>query len=180
MAIYNTSSDAANTAVRAFLTKVGELYLGRSFNTSSGFGKQTWLRIKNEVFNGRCAYCDSKSVSLQIEHLVMFNRSEYGLHHPGNIVPCCKECNKRTKDSNGNYLTWREHLKIICKQKSDFKERESKIDESIKSENYPCLNEKEQHAIRVIANTLYENIKNESNKSLSLYKELDEVFVKQG
>ena len=27
MAIYNTSSDAANTMVRAFLTKIGESYL---------------------------------------------------------------------------------------------------------------------------------------------------------
>ena len=180
MAIYNTSSDAANTAVRAFLTKVGEFYLGRSFNTSSGYGKETWLRIKNEVFDGRCAYCDRNFVSLQIEHLVMFNRSEYGLHHPGNIVPCCKECNKRTKDSNGHYLNWRDHLKVICKQKDEFKRRESRISKNIQDENYPTLNEKEQHAIRVIANSLYENIKNESNKSLSLYKELDEVFVKQG
>ena len=36
MAIYNTASDAANTAVRAFLTKVGEFYLGRTFNTGTG------------------------------------------------------------------------------------------------------------------------------------------------
>ncbi|CAE6902108.1 HNH nucleases [Vibrio sp. B1FIG11] len=36
MAIYNTASDSANTAVRAFLTKVGEHYLGHSFNTGSG------------------------------------------------------------------------------------------------------------------------------------------------
>ena len=36
MAIYNTPADAANTAVRAFLTKVGEFYLDRSFNTASG------------------------------------------------------------------------------------------------------------------------------------------------
>ncbi len=45
MAIYNTASDTANTAVRAFLTKVGEFYLGRSFNTGSGKGKADWERI---------------------------------------------------------------------------------------------------------------------------------------
>lgn len=42
MSIYNTASDASNTAVRAFLTKLGEYYLERSFNTSSGQGKQDW------------------------------------------------------------------------------------------------------------------------------------------
>jgi len=42
MAKYNTYSDAANTAVRAFLTQVGEHYLGEKFNTGSGSGKKTW------------------------------------------------------------------------------------------------------------------------------------------
>ena len=35
MAVYNTDSDSANTAVRAFLTKVGEYYLNETFNTTS-------------------------------------------------------------------------------------------------------------------------------------------------
>jgi hypothetical protein len=39
MAIYNTSFDAANTAIRAFLTRVVEYYLGRSFNTGDGKAK---------------------------------------------------------------------------------------------------------------------------------------------
>lgn len=90
MSIYNTTFDSANTAVRAFLTKVGEYYLGRSFNTSSGQAKKDWLIIKNEVFNSKCAYCGQQTDALQMEHLIMFNKIEYGLHHPGNIVPCCK------------------------------------------------------------------------------------------
>lgn len=49
----------------------------------------------------------------------------------------------------------------------------------MKDEAYPNLNEEEQHAIRVIANSLYENIKSESSKSLGLYKQLDEAFVKK-
>ena len=40
MAKYNTSSDAANTMVRAFLTKVGESYLKHPFNTTNGKGKK--------------------------------------------------------------------------------------------------------------------------------------------
>ena len=46
MTVYNTGSDSANTAVRAFLTKVREFYLGRSFNTASGQGKKDWVRKK--------------------------------------------------------------------------------------------------------------------------------------
>ena len=45
MALYNTTLDAANTAVRAFLTRVGEYYLGHSFNTGSGKGKLIWDTI---------------------------------------------------------------------------------------------------------------------------------------
>ena len=52
MATYSTASDAGNTAVRAFLRKVGEVYLGRSFNTESGKGKADWERIRDSVFDG--------------------------------------------------------------------------------------------------------------------------------
>ena len=50
MTIYNTSSDSANTMIRAFLTKIGEEYLGHSFNTGSGKGKEIWTRIKEKAF----------------------------------------------------------------------------------------------------------------------------------
>ena len=53
MTTYNTSSDAANTMIRAFLTKVGETYLGRSFNTGSGKGKEIWSRIKADTFDNK-------------------------------------------------------------------------------------------------------------------------------
>lgn len=181
MAIYNTPSDAANTAVRSFLTKVGEHYLGRGFNTASGYGKQTWIKIKEVHFKSRCAYCGVKSEKLQVEHVVMFNRKEFGLHHPGNVVPCCKQCNKRTKLPNKEYCDWETHLKSICESKgeqAEFESRRRKIEENFKRFEYPVLNDNENHAIRVIANSLYENIKTESEKSLSMYKELDKAFVK--
>ena len=181
MAIYNTSSDSANTAVRAFLTKVGEHYLGHPFNTGSGNGKALWLDIKNNHFNNRCAYCDQASEQLQIEHVIMFNRTEYGLHHPGNIIPCCKTCNKREKDSQKKYLSWDKHLALICKKRKEeaqYESRKRKILDNFKKYNYPNLNENEKHAIRVIAGSLYENIKSESEKSLKMYRQLDEAFVK--
>jgi len=61
MTTYNTSGDAANTAVRSLLTKIGEYYLQKSFNTSSGNGKKEWERIKHEVFDNKCAYCNANN-----------------------------------------------------------------------------------------------------------------------
>ncbi len=181
MAVYNTYSDSANTAVRAFLTKVGEYYLGHSFNTGSGKGKRLWQEIREIHFNSTCAYCGEQNEKLQIEHLYMFNRAEYGLHHPGNIVPCCKSCNKRERKEDKTYCNWEEHLKIICNRANEddqFEKRKQKIIDNFTKFNYPKLNENEKHSIRVIANSLYENIKTESEKSLNLYKELDKAFVK--
>ncbi len=182
MAVYNTESDAANTAVRAFLTKVGEFYLGQSFNTGSGNGKVIWETIKNEFFENKCAYCDTRDVPLQIEHILMFNRKEYGLHHPGNTIPSCKDCNNRSKDDSGNYLPWDAHLRQICSKRGElekFEERKHRIENHMRNSRfkYPELETAEKNSIRVIAESLYENIKLEIKKSLALYEELDKSFV---
>ena len=177
MAVFNTSADSANTGVRAFLTKVGSYYLGHDFNTSSGKGEAIWKQIIKD-FRDSCAYCGSRD-KLQIEHLVMFNREEYGLHHPGNTVPLCKACNKREKDAHGTYLNWREQLRLKAKSPTDADEKEKVIDKHIVNYNYPNFTENELHSIRVIAQSLYKNIQAECDKSLQLYKELESSFNKK-
>jgi len=182
LAIHNTSADAANTAVRAFLTAVGEQYWGKIFNTGTGSGKATWKNIRDEVFGGKCCYCNKHSEKLQMEHLVMFNREEYGLHHPGNIVPCCNDCNKRKTDRSGRHLTWEGHLKAICTESGDEGDYTRRLDLIIKHHTkgkfaYPQLSENEKHAIRVMAESLYHGIKTEIEKSLELYLKLTDAFV---
>lgn len=182
MAIHNSSYYAANTAVRAFLTRVGARYWGKGFNTGSGNGESVWLEIKDIIFDGVCCYCGNRSDKLQIEHLIMFNREEYGLHHPGNVVPVCQECNKRGKDSSGHHLTWENHLKNICEKQgtpSAYEERREKILKHITTGKYayPNLSANEKHAIRVIAETLYNNIKLESDNALLLYEKITLAFV---
>ena len=176
MAIYNTPSDAANTAVRAFLTSVGEFYLGASFNTGSGKGLATWMKIQKD-FGNACAYCGSAE-KLQIEHLVMFNRAEYGLHHPGNIVPVCRACNGREKYEK-KYVSWQAQLerKSAGSDPTIIISRRQRIEAHVERYAYPDLTQQERGAIAVIAESLYENIKTESEKSLALYRKLDEVFV---
>ena len=177
MTTYNTGSDAANTIVRAFLTKVGEFYLEQTFNTGNGKGKAEWLRVQTESFNSKCAYCGEEHQKLTIEHLIMFNRSECGLHHPGNIVPCCSKCNKRQRDADGNYLSWQEHLLSVCENIDEYKERRSRIVKHIETEQYPKLTEDEVNALKAIANHLYSSTKSELDKSLALYKEIDATLV---
>ena len=181
MTIYNTSADAANTAIRAFLTRVGEHYLGRSFNTGNSKAKDDWNRIKIDVFKGRCAYCGDECANPQMEHIIMFNRAEFGLHHPGNIIPSCKSCNKRYKKADNTYVNWEEHLESICNargQQDKISERKGKILVHIKTEEYPDLSREEKHAIRVIAKSLYKNVQLEAEKSLELYRQIDEAFVR--
>ena len=123
MTVYNTASDSANTAIRAFLAKVGEHYLGHSFNTGSGKGKgkgkALWLSLRDDDFKGCCAYCGEKHEKPQIEHVLMFNRTEFGLHHPGNIIPCCKECNKRERLEDKTYCNWEQHLAKVCESRNE-------------------------------------------------------------
>jgi len=184
MATYNTPSDSANTAIRAFLTSVGEYYLGRKFDTGSGEGKRIWTSIKLQDFANECAYCGKKGehAKLEIEHLIMFNREQNGLHHPGNVVPVCSKCNKRKKDpETKKSVSWEEQLRIICEENNEsalFNKRKDRIERSIEQRKYPNLDANEKHAIRVIAESLYENIKTESKKSLELYQKLEEAFVK--
>jgi hypothetical protein len=180
MAVYNQPADASNTAVRAFLTKLGEFYLESSFNTASGPGKKHWDRIKEQVFDNRCAYCDVKENSLTIEHLIMFNKDQCGLHHPGNIVPCCKPCNKRSK-TNKVYNDWETFLLEINersgKSLGEYQKRRTRILNHIKNENYPVLTSDEINAIKALTNSLYESIKLEFEKSLQLFKKLDETLI---
>jgi len=182
LATYNTQYDAANTAVRAFLTRVGEYYLGKTFNTSGkGNAKSDWLRIRDKVFKSECAYCGKKSETLQMDHLIMINRTQYGLHHPGNIVPACSKCNKRSKNNIKEYNNWEDHLLYICEregQKDIFAERWKRIRSHITEGEfaYPKLSSEEQNAIQIIAENLYSGIKSEFDKSLKLYKRLDETF----
>lgn len=184
MAIYNTGSDAANTNVRAFLTKIGEFYLGHTFDTGSGKGKEIWSRIKSETFRNMCAFCNEHADSLTIEHLVMFNRSQCGLHHPGNIVPCCKSCNKRKRDPNTKvFLDWTEHLQEVCQDQGaridELSKRKQRITYPINNEGYPNFTEDEINALRAVSENLYRNTTSGLEGALNLFKSIDDTLLRK-
>ena len=172
MTTHNTSADAANTAVRAYLTSLGEKYLGHGFNTGSGAGKKIWSEIK-EFFDFSCAYCTQKVEKLTIEHLIPFNRSEGGLHHPGNVVPCCSACNRRDK-VDGREVDWRTHLARIVEKGgnnsvSTLRSRQHRIEEHIREYCYPDLSDTETAAICTIAQSLYDDIKHNVQGDIDLF-----------
>lgn len=178
VAINSTPSDSANTAVRSFLTAVGQKYYGEVFAINSGDGKVTWGEIV-KYFGGVCAYCNTPDKLIQVEHLVMFNREQCGLHHPGNCVPCCQGCNTRKRDPNKNYLSWEKHLLEICggKKLKAYKDRHATISSHIQKYEYPEFSIAEKNVIRLIAESWYENVKIEAKKSLDLYNELHKLFT---
>lgn len=181
MAVHNTGSDAANTAVRAFLTRVGEKYLGHGFNTGSGRGKQIWEEIRGS-FEGRCAYCDltPEGDRLTIEHLTSFNRQSGGLHHPGNVVPCCRGCNRRQK-VDGRELAWEDHLADIVQGQglsiAVLRVRKKRIDEHRARYEHPVLSDKEVAAITTIAQDLYVRVSEDVNRGVNLIWSIHEDLI---
>ncbi len=175
MAIHNTASDAANIAVRAYLTSLGEKYLGHGFNTGSGRGRETWKEIQSS-FNQCCAYCHASDKKLTIEHLISFNRQAGGLHHPGNIVPSCGPCNRRKK-INGFEVDWQSHLDDVVANHQhsldDLVRRRNRINEHITEYEYPQFSDTEKSAIQTIAQSLYTEITTGVKRSVELYWAID-------
>lgn len=179
MTTHNTSFDAANTAVRAYLTTLGEKYLGHRFDTGSGEGKKIWLEIQ-ERFDNRCAYCDEKVNRPTREHLDSFNKDTGGLHHPGNIVPCCSGCNRRRK-VDGKEIDWKTHLADVVERNghsiTTLRERQDRIEKHIKDFEHPKLSDDEMAAIRTIAQSLYEAVSREVIRGTELYWAIHESMI---
>lgn len=60
------------------------------------FTKRDWEQVSDENFGGRCAYC-GKAGKLEVEHVIPINMEKLGEHHPGNVVPACRDCNNTKK-----------------------------------------------------------------------------------
>jgi hypothetical protein len=106
----------------------------------------------------------------------MFNRFECGLHHPGNVVPCCISCNKRPKNEK-RYISWEEHLLDISQDIGIYKERRGRIIQHKKSENYPELTHDELNTLKAITNHLYISTQVELDKSFDLFVNIDKTII---
>jgi hypothetical protein len=169
----NTSSYAANIAVRAFLTEFTGYYLNEVFGhdlsdgsyTRGGENRGKEVRQKRmgkhqkEVW-WKCAYCgqkESPSQKLTVDHLNMFNRNQCGLQHPANVVPSCSPCNgsRRKGKPVGTYPDWAK--KIMESGQGDYYTWEQQI----------VLKVLKSHANQ----TTYENRKTEITNHIKYYAE---------
>jgi 5-methylcytosine-specific restriction endonuclease McrA len=66
-------------------------------------GIPTWWRA--EMMEGPCAYCDKPAKTL--DHFIPVSMG--GRTEPGNLVPACKSCNSRKRDSDP--LAWVDRLR---------------------------------------------------------------------
>ena len=175
-------SDASNMAVRFLLRKAGAVHLDSMYDHTSSWGKEAWEDIVSNVFSGRCAYCGRVGQQLQVEHLHMINRTQLGIHHPGNTVPSCKGCNKRTRLAGNQFADWEKHLESICAERNEtdkFEERRIRIANHMQEGDYklPWTSDSAQNAVRMITDELYNDISEECRKALRRYERLLRTFV---
>ena len=87
-------------------------------------------------------------------------------------------------NEEGKHLSWEAHLRAVCQRNGDmdnFDERKKYFRSRWKGEfAYPKLLDNKKYFIRVIAESLYNNIMAETENSLSLYAKIIKAFVNKG
>lgn len=70
-------------------------HVAREKNKARELRKSQWWR--NKIADGICFYCKQKfpPEQLTMDHVVPLARG--GKSTPGNVVPCCKDCNNKKK-----------------------------------------------------------------------------------
>ena len=173
-------SDSSNNAVRYLLRKAASFHLKSMYNHKTSWGKDAWDEIVTEVFSSECAFCGINaafySKAFELEHIFGLNRTELGLHHPGNTVPVCKECNNRKKVKNIQ-IHWEEHLENVCKEKGEedkIEYRRKRINDHMNEGKWrlPVWSDSEREEIRRYAEDLYEDISDLCNKAVTRYSRL--------
>ncbi len=160
-------SDISNMAIRIFLQNVGEFYdKSRNLDVFKPSNSQKEKLLK--FFSYKCCFCDVKITvnNMHQDHLIPMNKTSLGLHAWGNVVPCCRECNK-----NKHHKNWLDYLKFISSG-NELTNRKRKIQMFVKKYNYkPSLNLKE------IANNLYQDVGEVSLKLIHLrYKQAEKII----
>jgi hypothetical protein len=142
-----SQSDLSNTAIRIFLQDVGSFY-----DTERGFEPfKPTSRQKQEVhefFNGSCAYCGTPLDSdvATLDHLIPLNRTALGLHAWGNVIACCRHCNKEK-----HFKSWLDFLFLKAGSQS-----EPRRDRILAFVNY--YKYKPELGLHTIAQNLYEDV----------------------
>lgn len=142
-----SQSDLSNTAIRIFLQEVGSFYdVERGFEPFRPTARQK--QDVHEFFSESCAYCGAQLDSdiATLDHLVPLNRKSLGLHAWGNVISCCRRCNKEK-----HFKGWEDFLRV--KSGVEFEKRRSLIFGFVKKYNY-----EPELGLHLIAQNLYQDI----------------------
>ena len=166
-----SKSNISNSAIRIFLQDVGKFYdRERGFEPfSPNVGQKDQLL---EFFGHRCCFCRTEidRSSLSQDHLIPMNKAHLGLHAWGNVVPCCRSCNKEKQQK-----PWREFLNKKAGPNLA-KERCQLIDTFVSKMRYdPALN------LHQYADNLYNDIGEVAMTLINLrYKQAEEAIKQLG
>lgn len=160
---------AAATAVRAYLAEIGSVYLGNVYDPKNDSVSEKAWTITMDHFRQRCAYCNRegnslpKGVKLTREHLIETNQWQCGLHHPGNVIPACSQCNvPRDRSKDGSRVSWEEHLQNLGKKHgwtpATVEKRRLHIQKFVDEGGYPAITEDEMAYLRKTAQKLYRDV----------------------
>ncbi|MEH6995883.1 hypothetical protein V7075_24820 [Neobacillus drentensis] len=119
-------SQSTNLAKRFVLEGIGHLIMS---DLDQDFLE--WDELKKN-FKSECCYCgtsEAAGAKLTQEHLHMIK--DAGLHHVGNVVPACDECNRERKK-----VDWEGFLKGKCKTEAEYDERYNRIKKHIDDYKY--------------------------------------------
>ena len=128
--------------------EISNLFVRFLLASASPLTKKQW-RETLDHFGHRCAYCGVPlGETSGKDHAVPINKASIGEHSAGNVVPCCKKCNRR-KHSKG----YREFL-------SNEPERIRRIEDLMAKSGYrPLKGSPVADTVRVLLEEAYEEVK---------------------
>lgn len=132
-----------------FLQAAGGIYdQARGFKKFNVGGAE-WSAVL-KAFSNSCCYCGVALTddNATRDHLVPINKKSLGLHAWGNVVPCCRQCNKEK-----HFGDWESFTKAKNPVRAVYKKRHDSIVAFQRKYNYnPNLK------LEDIADNLYEDV----------------------
>jgi len=153
-----SKSDISNSAIRMLLQSAGAFYDEARGYKRFSTNRVEWKEVM-KFFSNSCCYCGVSLTedNMTDDHLIPINKKSLGLHAWGNIVPCCRHCNKEK-----HFGEWRAFLKTKSSTKL-YKKRADAILRYQKKYKYSPNLELED-----IANNLYEDVGQVSSTLINL------------
>lgn len=101
-----------------FLQAAGAFYDQARGYKRFGTNSTEWKNVLKH-FSNSCCYCGVKLTpdNSTMDHLVPINKKSLGLHAWGNVVPCCRHCNKEKHHSDWESFVKQKNTGVVYKNR---------------------------------------------------------------